>query len=181
MDQKKDVEIVAGIIKGDRQSYALLVEKYQGPIFNLALRMTGSHEEASDLTQDIFIRAYQKLALFDPRKKYFTWLYTIGINLIRNYLKKKARETAVNQLPEEKQPVLQIEGLGDDHDEDNLAYLKKAMLALNVEAREAILLKYHQGLTFDEVAEITGLSISAVKMRVYRGLEQLKQMLKERA
>lgn len=177
MDQRTDVEIVAGILQGDRQAYALLVDRYKGPVFNLALRMTGSHEDASDLAQEIFLRAYQNLHRYDPQKKFFTWLYTMGINLIRNHLKKKARQITVNTLSEEKQSVLQNEGAGDDLAEANLAGLERAMIALTVEAREAIVLKYQQGMTFEEVAEITGASVSAVKMRVYRALEQLREML----
>lgn len=177
MDQKTDVEIVAGIMQGNRQAYALLVDRYKGPVFNLALRMTGSREDANDLAQEIFIRAYQNLHRYDPQKKYFTWLYTMGINLIRNHLKKKARQITVNTLSEEKQSVFQNSAAGDDPAEDNLAGLERAMIALTVEAREALVLKYQQGMTFEEVAEITGASVSAVKMRVYRALEQLREML----
>ena len=97
MDQKADAEIVANVLKGDVQSYALLIEAYKGPVFNLAFRMTGSYSDADDLTQEIFIRAYQKLHQFDQDKKYFTWLYTLGINLIRNHLKKKQRTLRTTQ------------------------------------------------------------------------------------
>ncbi len=68
------------------------IEAYNGPIFNLAYRMTGSREDADDLTQETFIRAYQNLRRYDRSKKFFTWLYTIGINLIRNHLKKNVQD-----------------------------------------------------------------------------------------
>ena len=104
MDQKTDAEIVARVLKGDIKAYTLLIEAYKGPVFNLAFRMTGSYQDADDLTQEIFIRAYQKLQKFDQDKKFFTWLYTLGINLIRNHLKKKARDianhTTDHQFPE---------------------------------------------------------------------------------
>jgi RNA polymerase sigma-70 factor (ECF subfamily) len=82
MDQKNEDEIVAKVLKGDRQEYALLVEEYKLPICNLAYRMTGNTEDADDLTQDTFIRAYQNLWLYNRCQKFFTWLYMTALNLI---------------------------------------------------------------------------------------------------
>ena len=180
MDQKADAEIVANVLKGDVQSYALLIEAYKGPVFNLAFRMTGSYSDADDLTQEIFIRAYQKLHQFDQDKKYFTWLYTLGINLIRNHLKKKAKDVA-NHTTNRQFPEPQTKGdesrEGDFPSEDSMRRLDENMQKLPVDLREAIILKFYQDLTFEEVAAITGDSLSAVKMRVYRGLEKLKQLM----
>ena len=180
MDQKIEAEIVVRVLKGDRQVYALLVEEYKSPIYNLAYRMTGNAEDTDDLTQETFIRAYQKLQQFDQDKKFFTWLYTIGINLIRNHLKKKARDitnpAAVRLFPE-----LQIQGHERREEvilsEDRMIRLEKTMQKLPVDLREAIILKFHQDLTFEEVAAVTGVSLSAVKMRIYRGLDQLKRLM----
>ena len=97
MDQKIEAEIVAKVLKGDRQAYALLVEEYKSPIYNLAYRMTGNSEDADDLTQETFIRAYINLWRFDPKRKFFTWLYTISINLIRNHLKKVKNDDLLNR------------------------------------------------------------------------------------
>ena len=180
MDQKADAEIVADVLKGDVQSYALLIEAYKGPVFNLAFRMTGSYSDADDLTQEIFIRAYQKLQQFDQDKKFFTWLYTLGINLIRNHLKKKAKDVA-NHTMDRRFPEPQTKGdesrEGDFPSEDSMRRLDENMQKLPVDLREAIILKFYQDLTFEEVAAITGDSLSAVKMRVYRGLEKLKQLM----
>ena len=180
MDQKIEAEIVVRVLKGDRQVYALLVEEYKSPIYNLAYRMTGNAEDTDDLTQETFIRAYQKLQQFDQDKKFFTWLYTIGINLIRNHLKKKARDitnpAAVRLFPE-----LQTQGNERREEvilsEDRMIRLEKTMQKLPVDLREAIILKFHQDLTFEEVAAVTGVSLSAVKMRIYRGLDQLKRLM----
>ena len=180
MDQKIEAEIVVRVLKGDRQVYALLVEEYKSPIYNLAYRMTGNAEDTDDLTQETFIRAYQKLQQFDQDKKFFTWLYTIGINLIRNHLKKKARDitnpAAVRLFPE-----LQTQGNERREEvilsEDRMIRMEKTMQKLPVDLREAIILKFHQDLTFEEVAAVTGVSLSAVKMRIYRGLDQLKRLM----
>lgn len=182
MDQKTESEIIARVLSGDRQAYALLVEAYKGPIFNLAYRMTGSREDADDLTQDIFIRAYQKLQQFDQSNKFFTWLYTIGINLIRNHLKKNARDVshlAAADSVLESQTQGNERGEGDGLSDDRMIRLEKIIQQLPVDLREAIILKFIQDLTFEEVANITGDSVSAVKMRIYRGLENIKQMLEK--
>jgi RNA polymerase sigma-70 factor, ECF subfamily len=182
MDQTTAAEIVDRVLKGDRQSYALLIDAYKGPLFNLALRMTGSYSDADDLTQEIFIKAYRQLNKFDQKQKYFTWLYTIGINLIRNHLKKKTRENtycAEDPFGARSSDCGDKTGEGCLILEENLIKLDANMRKLSVEVRESILLKFFQNLTFDEVAAITGDSTGAVKMRIYRGLKQLKQMMED--
>jgi len=180
MDQGQEREIIGRVLGGDRSAFAGLVEKYKGPIFNLAYRMTGSREDADDLTQETFIRAYQKLYRFDQSKKFFTWLYTIGINLIRNHLKKNIRDVshlAVADSALEHQ--MRGYGIGEDDElsDDRMIRLEKIIQRLPVDLREAIILKFMQDLTFVEVANVTGDSVSAVKMRIYRGLEKIKQMM----
>ena len=181
MDSKTESEIIARVLSGERQTYALLVEEYKGPIFNLAYRMTGSHDDADDLTQETFIRAYQKLYRFDQSKKFFTWLYTIGINLIRNHLKKNVRDVShqASSGPaiEQQQGNGRVEG--DELSDDRMIRLEQVIRKLPVDLREAIILKFVQDLTFEEVAKVTGDSVSAVKMRIYRGLEKMKQMMED--
>jgi len=173
MDQKIEAEIVARVLKGDRQAYALLVEEYKSPIYNLAYRMTGNLEDADDLTQETFIRAYQYLWRYDPRKKFFTWLYTIAFNLIKNHFKKNKKEKFSEELgaslladrnhsPEERL-------IKDQEISSHLLRLEEELSAL-------LIMKYQQELSFEEIAEITGKSLSAVKMRIYRGLEKLREL-----
>lgn len=182
MDQKTDAEVVAEVLKGDRKAYAKIIDAYKAPVFNLAFRMTASYADADDLTQETFIRAYQKLQQFDRSKKFFTWLYTIGINLIRNHLRKKARTDFFGAsgciIPES--PTQGGDGReGSLLSEDRMKELEDNMRKLPVDMREAIILKYQQDLTFEEIADITGDSVSAVKMRVYRGLRKIRAMLEK--
>ena len=182
MDQDQEQEIIGRVLGGDRSAFAGLVEKYQGPVFNLAYRMTGSREDADDLTQETFIRAYQNLHRFDRDKKFFTWLYTIGINLIRNHLKKNARNVshlAVADSALEHQTS--GEGRGESYviSDDRMLRLEKIIQQLPLDLREAVILKFMQDLTFEEVANVTGESVSAVKMRIYRGLEKIKEILEK--
>ena len=182
MDSKTEPEIIARVLSGDRQAYALLVEAYNGPIFNLAYRMTGSREDADDLTQETFIRAYQNLHRFDRDKKFFTWLYTIGINLIRNHLKKNVRDISYLAAADsalEHHTQEHTREVGETLSDDRMIRLEQVIRKLPVDLREAIILKFVQDLTFEEVAAVTGDSVSAVKMRIYRGLDKIKQMMED--
>ena len=164
------------VLKGDRKAYALLVDEYKSPIYNLAYRMTGNLEDADDLTQETFIRAYQYLWRYDTSKKFFTWLYTLALNLIRNHFKKnkynKSSEELSAHLLADKNPSPETELIETQE-------ISVYLLRLEDESRALLIMKFHQGLTFEEIAQITGKSLSAVKMRIYRGLEKLKELLKE--
>jgi len=85
----QDYKIVAQILKGNTDKYSFLVEKYKKPIFNLAYRMTGKYEDADDLSQETFLKAFESLEYFQPGSDFFPWIYAISLNLIRNHLKKK--------------------------------------------------------------------------------------------
>ena len=173
MDQKIEAEIVARVLKGDRQAYALLVEEYKSPIYNLAYRMTGNLEDADDLTQETFIRAYQYLWRYDPRKKFFTWLYTIAFNLIKNHFKKNKKEKFSEELGAsllaDRNHSPEAKLIADQEISSHLLLLEEELSAL-------LIMKYQQELSFEEIAEITGKSLSAVKMRIYRGLEKLREL-----
>jgi len=177
MDQRTEAEIVIRVLKGDRQAYALLVEEYKNPVYNLAYRMTGNSEDADDLTQETFIRAYQYLWQYDTSRKFFTWLYTLALNLIRSHLRKKNKynkssEELSEHLFADKNPSPETKLIETQE-------ISVCLLRLEYESRALLIMKFHQGLTFEEIAQITGKSLSAVKMSVYRGLEKLKELLKE--
>lgn len=173
MHDAQDTQIVAQILEGDRQAYSLLVKKYQSAIYNLAYRMTSNTQDVADLTQDIFIRAYTYLWRYNPRKKFFTWLYTIALNTIKNHIKKteQYKDTQSQNLKEHQFP----ENQNISEARDINIYLSE----LNMETRALIIMKYVQELSFEEISEITGKSISAVKMRIYRGLGKLKNAIKK--
>ncbi len=172
MDRKTEEDIIARVLAGNRQAYARLVEEYKTAIYNLAYRMTGNVQDAQDLAQESFIRAYKNLVVFDPRRSFFTWLYTISLNLIRNYLKKKGREPSI---PARENPISEAVSASEEQETAREELLEICLARLSPRVRELIVLRYYLGLSFEEVAEITGLSTSAVKMRIYRGLEKLQK------
>jgi RNA polymerase sigma-70 factor (ECF subfamily) len=183
VDQRQAKDIVRRILEGDTNAYALLVDAYKNPIVQLAYRMTGSLADADDLAQDAFIRAFRNLHRYDRERPFFTWLYTVALNGIRNHLKKKQREET--RLVDSDWTDI---GGGDDtpgmeermDDARAAQMLEHALDRLPEEQREALILRYYLGLSLEETSDVMGISLSAAKMRIYRGLERLKQHLSRR-
>jgi len=181
MDRQEEQEVIYRVRRGDTEAFSLLVAAYQGTVFNLTYRMTGNRQEADDLAQDIFLRAYRNLWRFDPEKKFFTWLFTIALNTVRNHLKSRPRR----EMPRAEAALLSP-AAGDPSDPEALLLsreeerrLEACLQRLPPDLREIIVLRYYQGLSFDEIAGITALSVSAVKMRTYRTLQRLGALMKE--
>ena len=174
-----DENLISDILSGDVEAYAILVKRYQKPIFNLMMRTTCSEEDAFDLTQEAFVRAYEKLERFKPSGRFFPWLYTIGINLARDFSRRrKTREIKTAELYE-MQKDLSVES---DRSKSLLERidaqrLKETLQELPLENREAVILRFHEGMSIREVALAIGISVSGAKMRIHRGLLKLRQLL----
>ena len=170
--------LVYEILSGDVNAYALLVKRYQKPIYNLMLRMTGSEQDALDLTQETFVRAYEKLEKFNPSASFFPWLYTMGLNLARDFLRRARRAPTE---PYEPEGNLSVDSDRDERLADRIdgQEVLKGLQTLPSDYREALLLRFHEGLSVSEVAYALGLSLSAAKMRIHRGLLKLRQSIQK--
>lgn len=183
MKETAEKKLIIDVLSGDHQAYAVLINRYQRPIFNAMLRMVRSREDAADLTQETFLRAYERLEQFRLSARFFPWLYTIGMNMARDHLRKKkiipdsvpidGPDAACIQSPESRQ---QEKTLLDKLDVEKLAEL---MGSLPVDYREALILRFQQGLDMQEIGAALGLSVSGAKMRVRRGLERLRGLLSD--
>ena len=183
MEEKKEIDIIKCVLEGDRDSYALLVDTYKGPIFNLAFRMTGSYEDASDLAQETFVKAFENLGSFDQERKFFTWLYTIGLNIVRNHLKRE-KKMPLRGFSEDTDLPSRDNSSNPEHSlmrDQRVHRLNICLRNLSFNLREAVVMRFYQELSFEEIAEISGLSLSASKMRAYRGLEKLREMMEEQS
>lgn len=175
MDLNSENRVIALVLDGNVNKYELLVLKYQGAVFNLMLRMTGSRDDAMDLAQDTFVRAYEKLDKFKAGKKFFPWLYAIGMNLARDWLRAKKPDhlPLMDMVPE-------VDGSETTYvDPDWYAAIavrevEQEMLKLSPALREAVILRFREDLTVKEVAQALGIGVSSAKMRISRGLESLR-------
>ncbi len=179
MDGESDEEIVQQVVEGAGSAYALLVDRYQRPVFNLMYRYCRSDEEAADLSQDVFLRAYERLASFDCRRKFFPWLYTLALNRAKDWQRSNSRKLKeLARLRWETEP-LQSRSQQEEQllNREEVQSLYGALDTLTDTTRELVLLRFKQELPIRDLAEIFGLSESAVKMRMARGLNKMKSIL----
>lgn len=181
MSQSENYMVIQKVLSGDVDAYGFLVSKYQKSIYNLMYRQTRLKEEAADLTQETFLKAYERLERFRPEGRFFSWLYAIGSNLVRDWARKnriatEKKDLVFTELARNDQAVESDELLDLKH---NMEALLQALGSMPLEYREAIILRYREELSMKEIAEIFKLSVSGAKMRVHRGLEKLRKLLLE--
>jgi RNA polymerase sigma-70 factor (ECF subfamily) len=182
-----DEELVARATAGDLESFNQLVTRWERPIYALAYRTLGREEEARDVVQEAFLRAFRGLRGFKGEAKFSSWLYRITLNLCRDWMRKERRAPVV-QVPEGTDPVdlADAQASPSPSVEDLVAQremsqaVAKAMAELPEEQRTAIMLKEYHGLTFQEIAEQLDCPLSTVKTRLYQGLSVLRRRLERR-
>lgn len=171
-----DAELIATVLGGDVEAYSILVRRYRDGCFRFALRQLGNREDAEDALQEALVRAYRGLSNCRERNRFSAWLYTIVVNECRTRATRRARRERrfVGDVSDEVADTNQESHGSDAAVGDEIAY---ALQQLAPEQREAFLLKYVEELSYEEMAEITGVGVSALKMRVKRGCERLRELL----
>jgi RNA polymerase sigma-70 factor, ECF subfamily len=178
-----DEELVARSQSGDVESFNELILRWERPIYALAYRVIGREEEARDVCQEAFLRAFRALPGFKGQAKFSSWLYRITLNLCRDWLRRQRRTPVVSapegvdivELASEQGPVESIEDLVARSQLTRT--VGEAMRLLPEEQRTAIILKEYHGLTFQEIADLQGCPLSTVKTRLYQGLSVLRRHL----
>jgi RNA polymerase sigma-70 factor, ECF subfamily len=178
-----DEELVARAMRGDMDSFNQLVLRWERPIHALAYRVIGREEDARDVCQETFLRAYRALPGFKGQAKFSSWLYRIALNLCRDWIRRE-RRAPVAQAPEGVDLIeLASESTPTESIEDLVARreigraVARAMANLPEEQRTAIILKEYHGLTFQEIADLLDCPLSTVKTRLYQGLTVLRRQL----
>lgn len=175
-----DNELISKVLSGDQQAYAGLISRYQSYVFTLALRMVKSREDAEEVAQDSFIKAYKYLADFKGASKFSTWLYTIVNNTAISFLRKKKVE--IHSLDNEK--VFEVadskeSGMGANmiEQKSKMAMVNEAIAMLNPDDAQIITLFYKAEQSLEETAQILGIEINAAKVRLYRARTRLKEKM----
>jgi RNA polymerase sigma-70 factor (ECF subfamily) len=180
-----DEELVARSRGGDADSFNQLILRWERPIYALAYRVIGREEDARDVCQETFLRAFRALPGFKGEAKFSSWVYRICLNLCRDWMRKQRRSPTL-QMPEgvdpvemasERGPVESIETLVERRELS--AVVADAMALLPEEQRMAIILKEYHGMTFQEIADLQGCPLSTVKTRLYQGLTVLRRHLEK--
>lgn len=179
---RTDEELVALSTAGDRESFNQLVMRWERPIYALAYRVLGREEDARDVCQETFLRAFRALKGFKGQAKFSSWIYRIALNLCRDWMRRERRSSVVTPL--EVEPAA-AEGPGGSVEDRTISrdlgrVIARAMSTLSEEQRTTIVLKEYHGLTFQEIADLQGCPLSTVKTRLYQGLGALRRQLQRR-
>lgn len=173
----EDADLIRQAARGGVEAYNLLVSRWEKRIYNYLLRITGNREDALDLAQDVFLKAYQNLRKLDEPGRFAAWLFRIAHNEAYSMFRKKRPEADMEELPEGSAgDGIAVGGSTVYPIELSLA-VAGALGKLSPDQREAVVLKIYQGFKFDEIAEILDCPVSTVKSRLYTGLELLKAEL----
>ena len=178
-----DAELVESCLAGTRESFDVLVERHQRHVYQLCYRFVGNHEDASDLAQDVFIRAYRGLAKFKGQASRGTWLYRISVNVCLNKIGAKAPK------PESLDPLLaasdqRIASQAESAPEallrgERAGQVRAAIARLPRKQRATLILRVYHELPHEEIAGILGSSVGAVKANFFHALNNLKRLMVE--
>ena len=173
-----DEDLVAAVQAGDVAAFDVLVRRWDRKIRGAAFRVLRSDDEARDISQEAFLKAFRSLPSFKREARFSSWLYQIALNLSRDRLRRRRTRVLVSLDEMEQAGTVFAADRPSAHDlveaGDLARAVAAAVAALPEEQREVIVLKEYQELTFAEIAEVLGLPASTVKTRLYRGLSQLR-------
>ena len=176
MDTRTDAELVRLALNGDRRAFEMLVTTYERVVYSVTYRMSGNAEDARDLTQNVFLKAYRNLQGFDPAHRFFSWIYRIAINESLNFLRqRKPRQELDDQLafhgpgPEDETHVAQVRDV-----------IQSALQDLNDGNRQVILLRHFLNCSHEEMSELLGIPPKTVKSRLFSARQLLEQALRRR-
>jgi len=189
--EDKDRELVALCRKGDTDAFEILVRNYQKKMFNMAFRITGSMEDASEVVQDAFVSAYQNLKRFEERSQFSTWIYAITVNTARNRLTqvrtRSRHETASLDDPSSvDEDMKKFEPASGDPSALDLLSRKEqqqkvqeCLNRLEQDFREVIVMRDLQGFSYEEISAMLNIAAGTVKSRIFRARESVKDCLKK--
>jgi RNA polymerase sigma-70 factor, ECF subfamily len=171
-----DQQIIASVLAGNREAFAVLVGRYSDPLYRHAVGMTGSPDVAEDILQASFIKAYNHLG--EVRGRFDAWLFRIVANGCKDWLK-NIRRTHVS-YDEDDQPSSYATPEEDLDRTELRTDLDGALASLAPSLREAFIMKHVEGRSYEEMAELLGTTVGALKMRVHRAREALQALLEEK-
>ena len=173
-----DQELIASVLGGNQDDYRHIVDRYKGLLFTLALRIVKSEEVAEEVAQDAFIKGFQSLKSFSGKAKLSTWLYRIAFNTAISYTRKTRIQ--VSSLTDSEFMVSSDEDSASAmYDEDRKRYVHQALQRLPAVDASVVMLFYLKEMSLEEVSQATGLTISAIKVKLFRSRKKLAKDLQE--
>lgn len=186
--READRELLEAVLAGDQTAYRGLVEKYQGRVYSMVYGMVRNREDARDITQDAFVKAYRNLAGFRLESSFYTWLYRIAMNLAIDHTRKRKRrevsgfdetiaskdgDGAIDQIHHEESPSKALER------KQLLARIMDSMQKLSEDQREVILLREVEGLSYKEISDVMEIPEGTVMSRLFYARKKLQKLLSD--
>lgn len=163
---------------GDKGAFAELVRRYQRPIYNVSYRVLGNAEDASEITQGVFLKVAERLNEYDPRFKFFSWIYRISINESLNLLRRNVREESLDEevdLPDSEyaDPEARMSAAQQS------AQIQTALMGMTAEHRVVVTLRHFSDCSYREIGSILDLDEKTVKSRLFEARQRLRELLKD--
>lgn len=176
--EETDEALVERCRKGDRAAFTMLVARYQRPIYNAAYRVLGREEDANDIAQIVFLRIAQRFDEYDPRYKFFSWIYRIAVNESLNLLRRQAREEQLDDdagVPDgdSANPEWQTSQAQSSQ------RIQKALMSLKASDRAVITLRHFGDCSYEEIAQILDIGAQTVKSRLFEARQRLRELLED--
>ncbi len=177
MNNNDEKGLVEAVKSGDHGAFETLVRQYQKPIYNVVYRMLHDPEETRDVTQTVFLRAYEKMDQYDPERKFFSWLCRIAVNEAINNQSRRKNDVGLTERDEPK-----AGDPGEDVQRDELQRgLEAALMKLDNDHRGVVVLKHIVGMSYQDISATLEVSEKTVKARLYSARQKLRSRLKRDA
>lgn len=176
--QKTDYEIIHNVLNGNKEDYALIINRYQNYVVNIISKLITDKEDIKDLTQEIFIKVYYCLPKYNIKYEFKNWLYKLTINYILDFIRSKNSKYKLKILSEEEYQYELMEGdelYKKEELREKIERLYECINKLKSKYKEVVILKYIEGLQIEQIAEILNISYNNVKIRLHRAIKMIKK------
>jgi RNA polymerase sigma-70 factor, ECF subfamily len=176
MTDEQDRALVREYLEGQRDAATGLVDRYQKRLYNLALRLLANAQDAEDVIQTVFFNVFEKLQTFDPKYRFFSWIYRMTVNESLNILKRPSRKRtmALDDAPDMPAPATRSSGATDARDR-----IDQALRYLKPDDRAVVVLKHLESFSYEEIADVLDIPVRTVKSRLFTARERLRVTLRE--
>ena len=181
MNKVDDIYYIEAVRKGDVTAFSFLVERYQSMVYSLALKLLKNAEDAEEMAQDTFIKAFQKLNMYEGKSKFSTWLYSITYNACISELRKRRIQfsSLEEQRLSDQDEMKMHDYFSETKKEDQEKYLNLALGKLPEDDQVLVTLYYYESQSMDEISIITGLTVSNIKVKIHRARKRMFALLHE--
>ncbi|HEV2349272.1 MAG TPA: RNA polymerase sigma factor [Terriglobia bacterium] len=182
--EENDAAVVAQVLAGDRDAFRVVVERHSQNLFRLAYRMTGNEQDAEDVVQETFLRAYRRLNKFESRSSFSTWLYRIAVNCSLDQSRKRRQQDERQLAPNPELPDPMLALPSTDPSTERLVLsaevrrrVEATLNELTEKEKAAFVLRHYEGMSIEEVGRAMGLRANAAKNNIFRAVQKLRRAL----